>query len=229
MWVVHTHKDFICPKEAKDYTIITENELKNEYKIPVIKIDGSKWKQSYGEIKGYDVLMESEDDIVGLCQYRRYFTIDEKQIQHIVTNNDTIIVKQTMVSNNVLEHYKNCHNINDLNLIIEIIKQKYPQYIQTIEHSIKSGGSLFIGNMFIMNKEAFDKYYFFLMDVLDAFNEIRGFNNSDDVYKYVHDNYKNYKNASNNNIFYQTRLKGFLAERIFTIYVMHNFSNIIKA
>jgi hypothetical protein len=106
MIYIYTHKDFICPKETKDYTIITENDLKNEYKIPVIKIDGSKWKQSYGEIKGYNVIKDSEDDIVGLCHYRRYFAIDEKQIPYLVKNNDTIIVTSFICSDNMLESYK---------------------------------------------------------------------------------------------------------------------------
>lgn len=71
---------------------------------------------------------------------------------------------------------------------------------------------------------------FYLIYYLNILNE-NGFNVFSDVTEYV-DNNKNHFNNKKSDIlketWYQSRIGGFLAERLFTIYVSHNFNRILE-
>lgn len=74
-------------------------------------------------------------------------------------------------------------------------------------------------NMFIMNKNDFNNYCNFLFSILDKFISIRNFNNMEDIYNYV-------KQFNSSDINYQTRLLGFLSERITSLYIQLFLKNI---
>ena len=53
----------------------------------------------------------------------------------------------------------------DLDITLQILKEKYPEYAQTADEYMKSG-SAHECNMFIMKKEVYRKYCAWLFDIL---------------------------------------------------------------
>lgn len=71
---------------------------------------------------------------------------------------------------------------------------------------------------------------FYLTYYLNILKE-NGFNTFDDVIKYIENNQNHFNNKKSDilrEVWYQSRIGGFLAERLFTIYVSHNFSKILE-
>lgn len=170
-------------------------------------------------------------EYVGMCSYRRYFSFfddidsienDLKEYEIIVPN------KLSLGKQTVIEQYKKCHNINDLMLVINIIKQLYPDYTDTINEFINNNW-IYSNNIFILNKDEYIKYCSFLFRVLYEYLTLINVKTISELTIYVENNEKNYasnKLNSLNKIEYQCRIGGFLAERIFTIYVLKNFKKI---
>jgi hypothetical protein len=127
-------------------------------------------------------------------------------------------------------------NIKDLNLIIQIISRKYPDYVQAIKESMSSK-VFFMCNMCIMSRENYIKYCEWAFDILNEYDNIMNFKTYDDIYKYVDENKNLYPNtklpkASElckyvSTIKYSTRIQGQLLERMLNIYIWHNFKNSI--
>jgi len=121
-------------------------------------------------------------DYIGLCHYRRYFTLSKKyyknekeKFEHVLTkkeveplleNNDIILPKKRHYYIETLySHYKHTMHIETLELAGDILKEMYPKYTLEFEKLKKrTSGHMF--NMFIMKKEIFDDYCKWLFDIL---------------------------------------------------------------
>lgn len=77
-------------------------------------------------------------------------------------------------SDSVYEHYSDSRalRIEDLDLVMEIIEEKYPDYKDAARRHIK-GHILFPCNMFIMRRALFEEYCTFLFGVLEEFEKRR--------------------------------------------------------
>lgn len=172
-------------------------------------------------------------DYVGMCSYRRYFDFldDIDYISQYLNDYDIIVPIETQLFGlNNIEQYDKCHNLNDLFLILKIIKELYPEYIDDINY-FSLRGELYANNMFIMKTNDFIKYCEFLFSILNEFLIRKNFKNYSDITNYINENQSLYLNKVHehiNNVEYQSRLGGFLAERIFTIYVSHNFTKVLE-
>lgn len=127
----------------------------------------------------------------------------ENSIHNIVENYDVVsLVPQDVTklskAKNVYEHYKisDYHRIEDLDLVKEIIEEKYPEYTKAMNSYLKGKQSYFC-NMYILKKEVFDSYNQWLFDIL-AEHEKRSDFSDYDINEY--------------------RVSGFLAERLWGIY-----------
>lgn len=154
----------------------------------------------------------AESDYVGLVHYRRYFKGSELRLkdQEIASENellsylveyDVIVAKKrNYYIETIYSHYKNAHYIKDLDLTREIIAQDFPDYCSAFDQ-VMSSSSLHLFNMFVMKKEYFEQYCNWLFAILFKLEK------QIDVTDY--DNY-------------QKRVFGFLAERLFNVWLLKN-------
>lgn len=180
--------------------------------------------ESYCELTGlYWAWKNLDCDQIGLCHYRRYFTnriqryiSKNKKYQIILDEQSTITLlskyevilpkKRNYFIETIWSHYEHAHNIKDLEKTRNIIKLKYPEYITSFD-KVMRGRKLHLFNMFIMNKKKFNEYCSWLFDILfELENEI-------DISYY--DNY-------------QKRVFGFIAERLFNVWLEKNKLNCIE-
>ena len=106
--------------------------------------------------------------------------------------NDVILPKKIKLETSVYKHYKKFHIIKHLDLLMEVIKEDYSYLYKYVEKYIKKSRYMYSTNMFIMKKEIFFEYCEFLFDVL----------------------FKLESKIMIPNDVYQTRVFGFLSERL---------------
>lgn len=167
-------------------------------------------------------------DFVGFSHYRRLFDIgneysNEEYAENINFNKLTYRVLNNIIENydiilppvynvhpvglprNIMtnyDFYKREHIISDLDSLIEILKEDYPNYVESAMEYLYSTKTVFF-NMFIMKWDIFDNYCKWLFDIL----------------------YKLEKRISISEDTYQKRVFGFLAERLLNIYVLNLIKN----
>lgn len=117
-------------------------------------------------------------DVVGLCHYRRFFSrnfwslLKNKKIENYdincMLNEGTVILPRPFKwKNSVGEMYYKFGDGKkaDLDLMIEIIKEKYPSYYESILKILKSHSASYC-NMFIMTYTDLNNYCRWLFDIL---------------------------------------------------------------
>ena len=163
-----------------------------------------------------------ETKYVGLNHYRRYFdfkqgsrgyffqNMSESNIKKgtldlpdnldlIFQNYDLVLANPMHYPISIGMHYCIKHDKDDLKALRDIIRDKFPEYIESFDFII-NGNKLSLCNMFIMNKALFDSYSEWLFNLLFALE-------------------KRNKCWSDQ---YQSRVFGFLSERLLNVYVHHN-------
>jgi hypothetical protein len=166
-------------------------------------------------------------EYVGMCSYRRYFSFldDIDSIKDVLQTNDIILpTKEPLDGKTVFEHYDSYHNIKDLELALEILYKQYPSYKSDAEKVLNSR-NMYCNNIFIMKREDFIKYCEFVFNILFTFLNYKNIKCNDDVIKYVMSNRHLYikDDIFSKSAIYQARIGGFLAERLFNIFIEHNF------
>tara|TARA_Y100001960_G_scaffold275306_1_gene304802 strand:- start:2835 stop:3455 length:621 start_codon:yes stop_codon:yes gene_type:complete len=147
---------------------------------------------------------------VGLCHYRRYFTLDGKvplspeQYRDILSKYDMILPKKrNYYIDNVWDHYAYSHHIKDMVTTRDVIAEIEPNYLDSFDKIMK-GKSVSLYNMFIYNSKDFYEYASWLFPILEEVEK------RSDI--------KDYSN-------YQKRVFGFIAERLHNVYIERNFMN----
>ncbi len=134
------------------------------------------------------------------------FGLDKKSIDKLIKIYDIILPEEYKVhpvglpENTIssYEFYKRSHKKQDLDIVIDIIKKYYPEFVPAMDDYLSDNKSIFF-NMFIMKKEIFNSYCSWLFDILFK---------SEKFIKISEDNY-------------QKRVFGFLAERLLNIYIRY--------
>lgn len=144
-----------------------------------------------------DIPSLSADYIEELC-------LSEKDIQMAVQYYDIIIPNDWVCNEGngemtVYQHWCKHFNPDDIQMLSEVIHEKYPEYDKDVMSLLFSNSAPFC-NLFIMNKELFKEYNEFCFTVLE------------EVEKRVH--HENYNVE-------RYRTMGHLAERLVGIYVKH--------
>lgn len=215
---VITHKKVknIFPKDRKIMLVGAKNKIvPNDYfsDFSENKANISEKNANYCELTGLYYFYKNDKDaeVFGLEHYRRLFTkrkyylfrypfLKSKDIDKILKNNDIIVPTKVTLSKTVYEQYAEEHIIEDLNSVVNIIREKYPDYIESCE-KILSGNSVYFCNMFIAKREIIEKYCSWLFDILFELEKQINLSNRDD---------------------FQKRVFGFLSERMFTIWLDKN-------
>lgn len=166
----------------------------------------------------YWIWKHSTEDVIGLAHYRRYFKGNETDLifkgQSIISKTDVenaldkydIIVSKPRIyfPFTIRGHYCKAHIKNDLVHLDNVIKEFYPNYIESY-NAVFSGYNASLYNMFVGKKNILDEYCSWLFDLLSKLE--------------VRINYAEYDD-------YQKRVFGFLAERLFNVWLHYHKGNI---
>ncbi|MEI3180420.1 MAG: DUF4422 domain-containing protein [Lachnospiraceae bacterium] len=101
------------------------------------------------------------------------YNLEDDYIRRLVREYDLVLSEEKNVTKmpdknpSVYEQYKNGRslNIKDIDLVHDIIEEKYPDYLDTFEKVMK-GEKTCLCNMYIMKKELFHEYMAWLFDIL---------------------------------------------------------------
>lgn len=222
----------------KRYKVITVKDFKYEGKLESYKDNVgdniSDMNGFFNELTTFYWIAKNYPmkEYIGMCSYRRYFSFldDIDSINGVLENNDIILpTKEFLDGKTVFEHYDSYHNIKDLELALEILYKQYPSYKSDAEKVLNSK-NMYCNNMFIMKREDFIKYCEFVFNILFTFLNNKKFNCYDDIIRYVVSNRNLYlkEDVFSKSAIYQARIGGFLAERLFNIYVEHNFKKVYE-
>jgi hypothetical protein len=140
-------------------------------------------------------------DYIGLCHYRRYFALDKNIITKYLKRYSIIMPTQIIYKYSLKVDYCVCHYSEDYKTIKQIVHELYPEYDSSVTTVMEYNNKLSPYNMFITSFEIFKSYCEWLFPIV--FEAERRINIS---------NYNDY----------QKRVFGFLAERLFNVYVTHN-------
>ena len=160
----------------------------------------------------YWILKNDKSDITGLTHYRRYFfkskynnsienILNKEDIENILKKYDIILPEiEHIVQYTVKSAYEKFHHIEDFEKCRDIIKEKYPEYVEAFDE-VANSKKLYLYNMFISKKEIFDEYYNWLFDILFELEKRVDITNYSD---------------------YDKRIYGFLSERLLNVWLQKN-------
>jgi len=155
----------------------------------------------YCELTGtYWVWKNAESKYLGLCHYRRYFDLDAKDMECLVSSDtDVVLPVPTPCMGSVKEHYLRIHIPDHWETMMQVLEERYPDYYKTAEN-VFNKEFYYACNMLIAKKEVFDEYCSWLFNILFELEKrcrvvVEGYN---------------------------SRYIGFLAERLTSLYFMHN-------
>lgn len=209
MFVV-THKEPSCIKLPKSYKWLSVNkDVKNADFYDSDGVEISDLNSCFCELTAlYWMRKNSDCDNFGLCHYRRFFVrrnssieiANTEDLDTVLKNYDIVLPKKAVFNYSLKINYTNSHYFNDLKKAIKVINKLYPDYKEDVKKVLDSN-LLFSFNMFYSSKKLIDEYCNWLFSIM--FTLVKKIN------------YQNYSS-------YQRRVFGFLSERLFTIWIIHN-------
>lgn len=125
--------------------------------------------------------------------------------------------------------FSNC--LDDLLILEMAVKMYYPEYAEDYDKYIKNGPNLYYSNGFIMKSEDYDRYCAFLFDCLNGYLKLADIHTEKELIDHVKYNmevgkyprYQGLQNITQDAIKWQCSIGGFLSERLWTLWLQHNF------
>ena len=189
----------------------------------------------YVETTGiYWIWKNTKSKYVGNMQYRRYLSINPLYIKNILSNGyDIILPNPVTVNEYSLEFlYDVNHNINDILEIKKIISEKFPEYTNSYDKYIKNGHTLFYSNSFVTSRKIYDDLCNFCFSILFDFEKRFNLSNREDRLRHAKEalnryfQFKEVSHPGEDHVLYQSRVCGYLFERLLTLYIFHNKLNV---
>ena len=223
--LVITHKDYEFPHSACYRPLFVGGKiasgLKNEdFYQDNLGVNIAEKNSSFCELTGLYWAWKNgvfeNNQYVGLVHYRRYFVgktlylkkkqiASESELLSILDKYDVILPrKRDYFIESIYSHYQHAHHIKDLDLTRAVITELQPEYLKSFD-TVMQGRKLHLYNMFVMPSEKASEYCRWLFSILFELEK------RVDVTHY--DNY-------------QKRVFGFIAERLFNVWVLHNQLNV---
>ena len=241
-----THKDFKNDITNKFYKILCDNPKQLNSSYPLEIIFSNKGNELYSRKKGYSEGSKMfyiwkqyknkkiTSKYVGFNHYRRIFSFVNNipNLEKIFKNYDVILNNHVILNMTIKEQYYENHNGDDIESVLNIIKEKFPDYYKSALKVLNST-KIYFCNIFIMKSDDFIKYGNFVFPTLLEFDKKYKFKNDNDVKNYVKtiNKYKK-KNIYNKTyekiISEQRRLEGYLLERLSNIFYYHHFKKIYE-
>lgn len=171
------------------------------------------WKNSDASYKG---LMHYRRLFDLSCKDDRWFNnfpdgiverlnLNREYVNFLLSDYDIIVPMKRVIPKckSIYEYYKKKHYIADFDRVLEIIKSKTPEIYEVAADVVHNTNKMYLYNMFISSKEFLNDYASWLFDIL--------FTLEAEIQTEVETREP-----------YQQRVYGFLAERLFTIYVEYS-------
>ena len=159
----------------------------------------------YGELTGLYWLWKNREfnGNVGICHYRRYFVNDHRNLlseeayDKILSAYDIMTSQAISIDVPYIEYYGEAHNVEDLKLTGEIIRQLFPDDHEVFE-TVMQEKKYYFGNLMVTTGKLFDEYCEWLFAI---FAELS---------KHIHvENYDEY----------HRRVYGFLSEQLLMVWI----------
>ena len=161
---------------------------------------------------------EKDDEIVGLVHYRRYFTtvfrewlytyfsvkppiLPYRVMERTLDSYDIILPKPDTIIRTVREFYNDIHVSEDMDITRDSIARVCPGYLDSFD-MVMNEHYFYFGNMMICKRKHFDAYCEWLFPVLEEIEKNLDPKKHEDKY--------------------QSRVIGFIAERLLQVWVEHN-------
>ena len=223
--LVITHKDYEFPDSACYRPLFVGGKIASGLKNEDFYQDNSgvniaEKNSSFCELTGLywawkDGVFEN-NQYVGLVHYRRYFAgkalylkkkqiASESELLSILDKCDVILPrKRNYFIESIYSHYQHAHHIEDLDLTRDVIIELQSEYLESFD-AVMQGRKLHLYNMFVMSSEKASEYCHWLFSILFELEQ------RIDITQY--DNY-------------QKRVFGFIAERLFNVWILYNQLNV---
>lgn len=214
--MVAAHKSYEFPSDEGYLPVHVGSVLSNS-SLPIARDDAgdsiSELNKSFCELTGlYWLWKNQEAEVYGVSHYRRYFKpqaggelvagkriAGAGELAALLETYDVIVPrKRNYWIESVENHYANAHHSSDLVAVRDVLSSRWPEYLPYFDQVMK-GRKLSLFNMFVMKREEFKSYCSWLFDVLFSLQELI------DVSAYDP---------------YQRRVFGFIAERLFNVWVL---------
>lgn len=150
---------------------------------------------------------------ISIEHYRRFFLdihligiLKKNTMIKLLKRTGAVVSKKIIFKENIYNYYCKKHNRHDIDLVREIIKTKYPDYLRNFD-DVMLGKTASMLNMFAMKKDVYDKYCEWLFDILFTLETKISFKNRDQ---------------------YQQRVFGFIGERLLNVWILHNQVEVIS-
>jgi len=232
---VATHKKFFCPDNSLYVPIFAGKALYtgnyNNYIGDNTGDNISFLNKILCELTVlYWVWKNTDDKLVGINHYRRYFAPKQNSVsaykytdqngyihtknmlaiaaiddfQEFKSNNvDMLTVSHTSLGDATVEsNYAECHNSEDWILLRSIIKEQNPDYLDFFDFFSKQHRMSTL-NIFLAKREVLNDYCEWLFNIMLKLVDMPFYNNYDP---------------------YQKRVLGFLSERLFNVWMLKNRS-----
>ena len=219
---VCTHTDFNPVVKNPVYEVVDARKYNGDV------CDNGLRGSFYSELILYKYIAERNDlpEYVGCCGYRKYFSFMDNvpDIPALFGQYDAIAAMPVRVSPNVRGQYARCHNVKDLDIVSDIIREHYPDLWPTFDRSLRMP-ELYACNMFILRRQDFREVVAQVFDILDRYLQVAGM----DIEARISANPGDYHIGMNavSTPQYQYRIGGFLGERIINAILRHRFHRIM--
>ena len=212
---VITHKIDTPHIPNEDYELLLVGSYNKQSKDMLRDDTGdniSSKNQNYCELTGlYWMWKNCDEEILGLCHYRRFFSnsifskkqekfLNKKQIEEILNEYDIILPEKNILLKTNKDGYDCAPSSEEMDILRNIIKEKYPEYYNSF---IEFDNSKFryAYNMLITKKQTLNSYCEWLFSILEECEKVMVVDNNDT---------------------YKRRIYGFLSERLIAIWVNKN-------
>ena len=182
--IIATHKKYRMPKDKLYLPLHVGAEGKEDigFKRDNTGKNISKKNPFFCELTGlYWAWNNLKADYIGLVHYRRHLTLKKKgktiddkfnsvltykEAKELLKDIDIILPnKRKYYIENLYDHYKHTMYVEPLDETRNIIKEKYPKYLEEFD-KLHTRTSAHMFNMFIMKKEVLNDYCNWLFDIL---------------------------------------------------------------
>lgn len=216
-----THTDFTAVVNDPVYEVVDARQYNDDY------CENGLHGSFYSELILYKYIAEREDlpEYVGFCGYRKYYSFlnNVPDIPSLLEQYDAIAATPVRVKPDVRSQYGRCHNVNDMDLVGDIIREHHPDLWPVWEQSLRLP-ELYACDMFIVRREDFREMMGVLFDILDKYLETVGLDIAGRVSGHPEDYHIGMNKVST--VHYQSRIGGFLGERIVNALLRQRFKHI---
>lgn len=187
--------------------------------------------KNYAELSGHywvwqNFLPKTDVKYIGYCHYRRFLDFNFTQMENVpfkpiirtkfekifkkyteqnildcISDYDIVLPQKILLNGIVYAQYLRWHPLKDINLALNIIRDYYPEYVETAK-DFMSSNRMYSCMQFVMKKELFNEYMTWLFDILFKLEKETDWSE-----------YSNYFNI---------RTPAYIAERFFNIWIEHN-------